>query len=172
MPKVFFEKKFSHPQVPQVFEIPENSWKFLKIPENSWKFLIFSDFSWFFLIFPEYSWKFLKIPDFFWIFLKIPYFSWIFFLFPKVLGVQDWGVSSWYPNALQTWGDKFPYPTAFFSNFFLPQRISAYPPAHRYSWPRMFVTNTVLLRFSTLYMFTFSSLPWWMDLGPTAQLHR
>ena len=45
-----------------------------------------------------------------------------FFSFPTVLGVQDWRVPSFLPNALQTLEGRFPFPAALFFKFFYPRR--------------------------------------------------
>ena len=45
-----------------------------------------------------------------------------FFSFPTVLGVQDWRVPSFFPNALQTLEGRFPFPAALFFNFSYPHR--------------------------------------------------
>ena len=42
------------------------------------------------------------------------------FSFPTVLGVQDWRVPSFLPNALQTLEGRFPFPAALFFKFFYP----------------------------------------------------
>ena len=42
--------------------------------------------------------------------------------FPTVLGVQDWRVPSFLPNALQTLEGRFPFPAALFFKFFYPRR--------------------------------------------------
>ena len=44
------------------------------------------------------------------------------FSFPTVLGVQDWRVPSFLPNALQTLEGRFPFPAALFFKFFYPRR--------------------------------------------------
>ena len=50
------------------------------------------------------------------------------FSIPTVLGVQDWRVPSFLPNALQTLEGRFPLPAALFFNFSYPRRVSAFPP--------------------------------------------
>ena len=58
-----------------------------------------------------------------------------FFSFPTVLGVQDWRVPSFFPNALQTLEGRFPFPAALFFNFSYPHRPRRTPlQLDTYGW--------------------------------------
>ena len=65
-----------------------------------------------------------------------------FLSFPTVPKVQDCRVPSVLPTAKPTLWGRFPIPAAFFFNFSYPRRVSAFPSADLYSWPRMGLGKT------------------------------
>ena len=83
----------------------------------------------------------------------------IFFSLPTVLGVQDWRVPSFFPNALQTREDRFPLPTALFFNFSYPHRPRRTPlQLDTYVFNKLGITNMTFKWFVTIMLICYMSL--------------